>query len=148
MPTLNTYNRILYKLDDSAGWYYAIMAGDHKECEEKCKKQKSQNNWLDYKLYGECSTIAHVPEFENCIPDAYTTHQTTNLIYSPELNKWFEPDEIMLIPTNKCEITDEFSINFDFDEEMNDGDFDEGEDPYVTVNLKFKSRTQLLPRNE
>jgi hypothetical protein len=142
MSNLNQYNRILYKLDDSAGWFYAEMLGDEKTCQEKCKKLKFQNKWFDYKLYGECKTVESVPEFKNCTPDAYTTHQTTNLIYLPELNKWYEPDEIMPMPTSKCEITDEFSVDFYFDEIMNDGDFDEGEEPYITVNLKFKSRVQ------
>ncbi|MEI7475701.1 MAG: hypothetical protein WCK67_13080 [bacterium] len=142
MNNLNTYYRVLYKLDASVGWFYAEMSGDEKTCVQKCQKYLDLKKWYDYKLYGKCS--GNASEFISYKPDAYITHMTTNLIYLPELKKWYEPNDVMPIPTNKCEISDEFSIDFYFDEVMNDGDFDEGEEPYVTVDLEIKSKMQSV----
>ena len=53
MNTDNLYPvcTILYKTDNSAGWHYAIMSGDEKECTKECEKLKKQNRWHDYKCY-------------------------------------------------------------------------------------------------
>ena len=81
---------ILYKTENTDGWYYAIMSGSEKECKKECNKLKKINNWYDYKCYisSWCAVKRDIP-FQNIMPEAEYIHHLTGLIYNPFNNKFY-----------------------------------------------------------
>ena len=63
MNTENLYPvcTILYKTDNSAGWHYAIMSGDEKECTKECEKFHEQEKWLDSLKWQYDEDLPYIP---------------------------------------------------------------------------------------
>lgn len=102
---------ILYKTENTDGWYYATMSGSEKECKKECNKLKKINNWYDYKCYASSwYVIKRDIPFQNTIPQADYIHHLTDLIYNPFNNKFYYSNEIMPCPKAKKKITDKFEI--------------------------------------
>lgn len=102
---------ILYKTENTDGWYYATMSGSEKECKKECNKLKKINNWYDYKCYASSwYVIKRDIPFQNTIPQADYIHHLTDLIYNPFNNKFYYSNEIMPYPKTKKKITDKFEI--------------------------------------
>lgn len=102
---------ILYKTENTDGWYYATMSGSEKECKKECNKLKKMNNWYDYKCYASSwYVIKRDIPFQNTIPQADYIHHLTDLIYNPFNNKFYYSDEIMPYPNTKKKITEKFEI--------------------------------------
>jgi len=103
---------ILYKTDNTDGWYYAIMSGSEKECKNECEKLKAQHNWYDYKCYvsSRCVKEQNIL-FQNYKPSAEYIYRCTDLIYNSDDNKWYYFDETMPYPNNKKRISHKFHID-------------------------------------
>ena len=130
---------ILYKKDNSAGWYYGCMGGEEKECKKRCEQLKEKFGWYDYK----CRIASHwakKPSAEFQPHNPYypaQMHQTSDLIYYPQEKKWYMPDEIMPYPKNSTDIDDNFEITIT----------GEGENIDVSAPIDeddFKEKTEVL----
>ena len=102
---------ILYKTENTDGWYYAIMSGSEKECKKECNKLKKINNWYDYKCYisSWCAVKRDIP-FQNIMPEAEYIHHLTGLIYNPFNNKFYYSEETMPYPETKKRTVSKFEI--------------------------------------
>ena len=102
---------ILYKTENTDGWYYAIMSGSEKECKKECNKLKKINNWFDYKCYVSSRYVMKqdIP-FQNIMPQAEYIHHLTGLIYNPFNNKFYYTEETMPYPETKKRTTNKFEI--------------------------------------
>ena len=97
---------ILYKIENSDGWYYAIMSGEENECRKRCDEIKKKNNWYDYECYvsSRCVLKKNIP-FQNTMPEANYIHRATDLIYNPFDNKFYYSEETMPYPKIKKRTT-------------------------------------------
>lgn len=111
---LKPYQRVLYKEDDLPGWKMALLIGNQNIIDKKCKKL-----WKNYIIYqgGEWANLTE--DDYSYQPPAWMMHQTTNLVYSTELDKWFLPEESIPIPSSKCYNTNVFNISYVLDENFN-----------------------------
>ena len=100
--SLYTVCTILYKTENSDGWYYAIMSGEENECRKRCDEIKKKNNWCDYECYvsSRCVLKKDIP-FQNTMPEANYIHRATDLIYNPFDNKFYYSKETMPYPKIK-----------------------------------------------
>ena len=102
---------ILYKTENTDGWYYAIMSGSEKDCKKECEKLKKINNWYDYKRYvSSWHVIKQEISFQNTMPQANYIHHLTGLIYNPFNNKFYYSEETMPYPKTNKRTTDKFEI--------------------------------------
>lgn len=103
---------ILYKTDNSAGWYYAIMSGDKNECSKECEKLKAKYNWYDYKCYVSSSHVKkqNIP-FQNYKPSPEYIIRCTDLIYNDDDGKWYYYRETMPYPQKEKRINHKFYID-------------------------------------
>lgn len=99
---LHTECEILYKTENSDGWYYAIMSGSKETCIKECEKLKKEQNWFDY----DCRESAryaneiNIP-FQNVMPEADDIYLLTDLIYNPDDNKFYHSKETIPYPKTK-----------------------------------------------
>lgn len=106
------YCRILYKTDNSAGWYMGTMGVDEDIAKEYCEKQKNKGLWYDYKCYLAGKRVFQLdPNFSRCKPSAYDMHLLTDLIYNSYEDKWFYPDEIMPLPKTDAKLCKDFYLD-------------------------------------
>jgi hypothetical protein len=108
------YFEVLYKTDDSPGWYIALLVGNSKEVEFKC-----QQLWKTYQILSGGEWMSKIEDNYPHNPYACDIHMRTNWIYSIELNKWFLPSEIIPTPTSKCKTYNKFNLIYSFDEDDN-----------------------------
>ena len=70
---------ILYKTENTDGWYYAIMSDSEKDCKKECEKLKKINNWYDYKCYvSSWGVMKRDIPFQNTMPQADYIHHLTD----------------------------------------------------------------------
>jgi len=102
---------ILYKTDNTDGWYYAIMSGSEKECKNECEKLKAQHHWYDNKCYVSswCVKEQNIP-FQNYKPSAEYIYRCTDLIYNPFNNKFYYSSEDIPYPESNKRTTNNFDI--------------------------------------
>ena len=102
---------ILYKTENTDGWYYATMSGSEEECEKECNKLKKLNNWYDYKCYVSSRYVMKqdIP-FQNTLPEARYIHHLTDLIYNPYDNKFYYSSENIPYPNANKRTTNNFQI--------------------------------------
>ena len=112
---------ILYKTENTDGWYYAVMSGDKVACKKQCRKFCKENKWADYKIYESTySVIKRDIPFQNVVPDPYSIHLCTRLIFHPTNRKMYYPDEIMPYPKQKRKIVDNFNLIVESEEQLED----------------------------
>ena len=70
---------ILYKTENSDGWYYAIMSGEENECRKRCDEIKKKNNWCDYECYVSSRCVLNKDIPFQC---AYSVRNNANNLYS------------------------------------------------------------------
>ena len=109
MSERHTYQsyEVFYKIDDTPGWKIAIMAGDKQLVEEKCKKL-----WKVYKIRYESGTLDKLKDVYPFNYRANFIHMRDDIVYSLELDKWFESGEIIPAPDSKCELLNNFVIDY------------------------------------
>lgn len=122
---------ILYKTENTDGWYYAVMSGDKVACKKQCAKLIKENKWIDYKFY-ECyhCTIKRDIPFQNVVPDPHSIHLCTNLIFHPNNEKMYYPNEIMPYPKQKRKIVDNFNLIVESEEELEDYSVPDSKDKF------------------
>lgn len=105
--------RILYKTDNTQGWYMAEKSGSVEECQKICEEKKKNHTWTDYECTVDVwySNEIDIP-LRKYEPEASDLHRRTLLIYNPDDKKYYYPDEAMpypqknlLRPSNKFCIT-------------------------------------------
>ena len=102
---------ILYKKDNSEGWYFGCMGGEEEECKKKCEELKKQYGWYDYKRFvNSWWVVKPDTEFKIYNPRADSMHETSSFIYSTQEQKYYYPEEIIPYPKKETEIDDNFKI--------------------------------------
>ncbi len=143
--TLYKYANIFYKKEDAPGWIPAIMAGDEKSVKAKANELKIKNNWFDVQIFPGGARRMPVPDFENIELEPRETQLISNWVYSCELSKWFlDEDEIIPVPHSQCEVSNDLTVIYGFQEDMNDDLSDTTEeDLYPIIDVKIKTLNQL-----
>lgn len=87
---------ILYKTDNTSGWYMAEKSGSKKECTKICNEFIKQKKWTDFKCWEDSfyTEPIDVP-LRACRIGAYDLHLRTNLIFNTFDEKFYYPDEII-----------------------------------------------------
>lgn len=102
---------ILYKKDNSEGWYFGCMGGEEEECKKKCEELKKQYGWYDYKCFVKSWWVVKpATKFQIYSPRADSMHETSSFIYSTQEQKYYYPEEIIPYPQKETEIDDNFKI--------------------------------------
>lgn len=91
--------RILYKTDNTPGWYMAEKSGSVEECQKICEEKKKSHTWTDYECRADCWYYNEIDiPLRKYEPEANDLHMRTLLIYNPDDKKYYYPDEIMPYP--------------------------------------------------
>lgn len=109
--TLYPLCEVLYKKDNSEGWYFGYMGGEEEECKKKCEKIKEENSWYDYKCFVKSWWVVKPDtEFQIYNPRADRMHETSSFIYSTQEQKYYYPEEFIPYPKELTDIDDNFKI--------------------------------------
>ncbi|MBR4632023.1 MAG: hypothetical protein IKO48_01705 [Elusimicrobia bacterium] len=109
--TLYPLCEVLYKKDNSEGWYFGCMGGEEEECKKKCEELKKEYSWYDYKCFVKSWWVVKpATKFQIYTPRADSMHETSNFIYSTQEQKYYYPEEIIPYPKKETEIDDNFKI--------------------------------------
>ena len=88
--------RILYKIDNTAGWSMAAKSGNKKECTKICNEFIKQKKWSDFRCWEDAFYTGPVEvPLQACRIGAYDLHLRTNLIFNTFDEKFYYPDEII-----------------------------------------------------
>lgn len=88
--------RILYKIDNTAGWYMAEKSGSKEECTKICNEFIAQKKWSDFKCWEDAFHVEPIDvPLRVCRIGAYDLHLRTNLIFNTFDEKFYYPDEII-----------------------------------------------------
>lgn len=107
--------RVLYKMEDTPGWYVAYIDGDIEAVTKKCEKL-----WKNFKVFQGGLSVERIKDEIPADVRAEDAHLYSGWTYSSELGKWFLPDELIPMPKSKCIVAQKFSIECDFDADMDD----------------------------
>ena len=127
-------SRILYKTDNSEGWYMAHMGVAPEEAKKYCEEQKAKGIWFDYKCYLSAEWAFPIsPDFIKGSPSADDMHMTSSLIYNSYEGKWYSPNEIMPAPKINLKLCKEFCIDITPADLSKDGMDLEEKDDYNNI---------------
>lgn len=109
------YCRVLYKTDNTPGWYVAYLNGTEQQVIEKCKKQSFAEYQIDF-----CgSRDKKEKEDYHAELTACYVHMLSSWIYSSELDKWFMGEEIPN-PQQTTYTAKKFEMTYEIDEDLYD----------------------------
>ena len=112
---MHPYCRVLYKTDDTPGWYVAYMDGNIQIVTSKCEKL-----WSVFRVMDGGARVERVKDVYPADVLASDAHLLCGWTYSSELDKWFLSDEILPKPKSKCRTVRNFDIECDFDADLDE----------------------------
>ena len=105
--------RIMYKIENTPGWFMAEKSGTIDECNKFCEDLKAKGKLYDYECLVDrwsCEKI-DIP-MQKFKLDAYDLHMRSCIIFNPYEEKYYNPDEVMPYPTQHLPCcARKFSIN-------------------------------------
>ena len=140
------FSKILYNDDQKPGYLVADLTGTEKEVLKKAEKL-----WPDYIPY---PLIASTPKEDKYPVNPSPTYIATffDWIYSPDLKRWFLPEQHIPYPKSKCEKSKEFKISCKHkasDNKMKDltEQYDEWLDEDKTIMFSTVSEVEFVTDN-
>jgi len=107
------YCKVLYKTEDTPGWYVAYMDGDVESVTKKCEKI-----WKIFKVFEGGGHIERIKDEYPVVVYASDAHLLGGWTYSNELKKWFMSGETIPKPKSKCRIARKLNIENDFEADI------------------------------
>ncbi len=109
------YCRVLYKTDNTPGWYVAYLNGTEQQVIEKCKKQP----WTKYEIDFVNSRSKKEKEEYRAVLTACYVRMLSGWMYSSELDKWFMGEKIPN-PQKPTYTAKKFEVKYVIDDESYD----------------------------
>lgn len=109
------YCKVLYKKEDSPGWYVAYIDGTIEQATKKCEKI-----WSIYKVFEGGKSVERTKDEYPVNVRADDAHLLSGWTYSAYLDKWFLFGEIVPKPKSKCRIARKFKIENNFEADIDD----------------------------
>jgi hypothetical protein len=109
------YCRVLYKTDNTPGWYVAYLNGTEQQVIEKCEKK----SWAEYKIDFVNSRSKKEKEEYHAVLTACYVRMLSSWMYSSELDKWFIGEKIPN-PQKPTYTATKFEVNYVINDESYD----------------------------
>lgn len=138
--------RVLYKLDNTPGWYYGEVLGSYKEVGALCKKLQQERNWYTYEYQhdGDGHNLDR-GQFMQIAPTDDDLHMRTGLIHNTWNNKYYFPDEMMPYPEHCSKrSTSKFAIKVEDDEDEIDEDWFDPDKIEVMLRIGMYKPVEIL----
>lgn len=139
--------RVLYKMDNTPGWYYGEAYGSCKEVETLCEKLQRERNWYTYEYHhdGKWRRNLNQVEFMEVAPTDDDLHMRTSLIHNIWNNKYYFPDEIMPYPEHCSKrSTSKFAIKVEEDEDEIDENWFNPDKVEVVIKFGMYKPVEIL----